>query len=313
MLYNNKIILRLFLCCACLLLPISLLWSQNYTFKVLAIKGKITADGQVLQVGSEVKSNQTVSIEEDSCYIALYYAGKKDILELTKKGNYAGQDLVKQVNALKGWENDFFYYALGELSQEVTFIQNPNRRPTTPLIALLPTTEQKMYGRRLLFRWFVLDQLPTKESIVEFQIFVYDLKENILYLNSTKKNYMSLELGSQKFLSQPAILIQIIPSDGKGKDLAKGYKSEMYRIGRVEEEKVKMIDKELDELFKDRNKDTAFSKLAEARYFEDKKLPLDAMQAFEQAISLSFNAEAYKKTYRFFLERQGYPSGIIDK
>jgi hypothetical protein len=286
---------------------------QNYIFKVLAIQGKITTDDQALTIGSEVKSTQNITLHHDSSYVALYYAGKKEVLELTKKGVYQGQDLAKQLNALKGWESDFFYYALKELSQEKTFIKNPDRRPTSPVIALLPTEEQKIYGNRLFFRWFVLDQLPTKKDIVEYNVFVNDAKENMIYYINTKKNYASLELSSQKFINHPVLYIHIAPVDGKGNDLTKGYKSEIYKVGRLDTEKAKLITEELDQIFKDRSRDTAFSKLAEARFFEDKRLPLDAMYAFEQAISLSFNSEAYKQTYRYFLERNGYPSGIIDK
>ncbi len=286
---------------------------QNYIFKVLAIQGNITTDDQVLSIGSEVKASQNITLHHDSSYVALYYAGKKEVLELTKKGVYQGQDLVKQLNALKGWESDFFYYALKELSQEKTFIKNPERRPSSPVIALLPTEEQKIYGHRLFFRWFVLDQLPTKKDIVEYNVFINDAKENMLYYINTKKNYAFLELASQKFINQPVLFIHIVPVDGKGNDLTKGYKSETYKVSRLDAQKAQQISEELSEIFKGRNRDTAFSKLAEARFFEDKRLPLDAIQAFEQALSLSFYSEAYKQTYRYFLERNGYPSGIIDK
>lgn len=294
-----------------LLLIYAPLSAQNYTFKVLAVKGNITADDKVLDVKDDFKATQTLKISEDSSYIALYYAGKKEVLELTKKGVYVGQDLVKQLNASKAWESDFFYYTLGELVQENTLIQK-GRQSVAPVMAMLPLTEQKMYGTKLFLRWIVLSQLPFKDKISNYHIMVSDTQDNLLYYKDTKIQRTTLDFAGTKFAQQQILVIQILAVDTKGLDLAKNYKADTYRIARLEPEKIKEITLELDNIFKDRNRDTAFSKLAEARYFEDKKLPVDAMQAFEQALVLSFNAEAYKKSYRFFLERNGMYSAILD-
>jgi hypothetical protein len=285
--------------------------AQNYTFKVLAIKGNISADEKPLEVKSEFKAAQTLKINDDSSYIALYYAGKKEILEITKKGVYAGQDLVKQLNESKGWESDFFYYTLGELTQENTLIQK-GRQTVAPIMAMLPLSEQKMYGTRIFLRWITLSQLPFKDKIANYHVMIYDTQDNLLYYKDTKFLSATLDFSGTKFTQQQILIIQIIAVDSKGVDLAKNFKADSYRISRLEPEKVKEISTELEGIFKGRNRDTAFSKLAEARYFEDKKLPIDAMQAFEQALVLSFNAEAYKKSYRFFLERNGMYSAILD-
>ena len=294
-----------------LLLVSNFLYAQNYTFKVLAIKGNITADEKPLDVKGEFKAVQTLKINDDSSYIALYYAGKKEVLELTKKGVYAGQDLVKQLNEAKAWESDFFYYTLGELTQENTLIQK-GRQTVAPVMAMLPLNEQKMYGTKIFLRWITLSQLPFKDKIANYHVMVYDTQDNLLYYKDTKFYKTTLDFSGTKFSQQQILIIQIIAVDSKGLDLAKNYKAESYRISRVEPEKVKEITLDLETIFKGRNRDTAFSKLAEARYFEDKKLPIDAMQAFEQALTLSFNAEAYKKSYRFFLERNGMYSAILD-
>jgi hypothetical protein len=294
-----------------MLLISNILFAQNYTFKVLAISGNVTADDKPLEIKGEFKANQTLKIGSDSSYIALYYAGKKEILELNRKGVYVGQDLVKQLNASKGWESDFFYYTLGELTQENTLIQK-GRQAIAPVMAMLPLNEQKMYGTKLFLRWITLSQLPFKDKIANYHVMIYDTQDNLLYYKDTKFQRTSLDFSGTKFTQHQILIIQVTPVDAKGLDLTKNYKADSYRISRVEPEKVKEITTELDNIFKDRNRDTAFSKLAEARYFEDKKLPIDAMQAFEQALVLSFNAEAYKKSYRFFLERNGMYSAILD-
>lgn len=291
----------------------SCLSAQNYTFKVLASNGNITADGQSVPTGSEFKSTQTLVIADDSSYISLYYVGKREVIELSRKGTYLGQELAKQISAAKGWESDYFYYTLGELAQETTLLKNLGRKAVAPIMALLPTDEQKMYGTKLFFRWYTLSQLPFKDKIHLYQVMVFDTQENLLYFKDTKIQRVQLDLSSAKFAKQAVLLIQIVPTDIKGADLAKNFKTDTYRIARLEEVKVATIDNELSTIFKGRNRNTAFSKLAEARYFEDKKLPIDAMQAFEQALTLSFNAEAYKKPYRFFLERNGLFSGVLDK
>jgi hypothetical protein len=218
---------------------------------------------------------------------------------------------VKQLNASKGWESDFFYYTLGELTQENTLIQK-GRQAIAPVMAMLPLNEQKMYGTKLFLRWITLSQLPFKDKIANYHVMIYDTQDNLLYYKDTKFQRTSLDFSGTKFTQHQILIIQVTPVDAKGLDLTKNYKADSYRISRVEPEKVKEITTELDNIFKDRNRDTAFSKLAEARYFEDKKLPIDAMQAFEQALVLSFNAEAYKKSYRFFLERNGMYSAILD-
>ncbi len=294
-------------------LSTSILLGQNLTFKVLAITGNVTADGQPMKAGGELKSTQTFTIADDSSYIAFYYVGKKEIIELDKKGTYQGQDFAKQLTEAKGWESDYFYYTLGELAQETTLLKNLGRKAVAPVMALLPTNEQKMYGKRLFFRWHVLSQLPFKDKITAYRVMVYDMQDNLIYFKDTKQRQILLELSSPKFVQQPVLLIQVVPIDIKGADLAKDFKIDTYPIAKLEQARAEEIEKELELIFKDRKRDTAFSKLAEARYFEDKKLPLDAMQAFEQALTLSFNAEAYKRPYRFFLERNGLFSGVLDK
>lgn len=294
-------------------LSASSLFAQNLTFKVLAITGNITADGQPIKAGGELKSTQLLNIADDSSYIAFYYVGKKEVIELSKKGVYQGIEFAKQLTAAKGWESDYFYYTLGELAQETTLLKNLGRKAVAPVMALLPTNEQKMYGKRLFFRWYILSQLPFKDKIDGYQVMVYDTQDNLIYFKDTKHRQIQLDLSSAKFAQYPVLLIQVIPIDLKGKDLAKDFKIDTYRIAKLEQERTVEIDKELELMFKDRKRDTAFSKLAEARYFEDKKLPIDAMQAFEQALALSFNAEAYKRPYRLFLERNGLFSGILDK
>lgn len=294
------------------LMSISTLFAQNITFKVLALSGNVTADGQAVKIGSEFKSTQTLLIADDSSYIAIYYVGKKEVIEIARKGTFLGQDLAKQITAAKGWESDYFYYTIGELAQETTVLKNMGRKSVAPVMALLPTNEQKMYGTKLFFRWHTLSQLPFKEKIVLYQVMVYDTQENLLYFKDAKRQQILLDLASPKFAQHQVLLIQVVPTDAKGADLAKDYKNDTYRIGKMEQEKTVEINKEIDAIFRDRKRDTAFSKLAEARYFEDKRLPLDAMQAFEQALSLSFNAEAYKKPYRLFLERNGLFAGTID-
>ncbi|TAH20959.1 MAG: hypothetical protein EAZ08_04420 [Cytophagales bacterium] len=293
-------------------MSISTLFAQNITFKVLALSGNVTADGQAVKIGSEFKSTQTLLIADDSSYIAIYYVGKKEVIEIARKGTFLGQDLAKQITAAKGWESDYFYYTIGELAQETTVLKNMGRKSVAPVMALLPTNEQKMYGTKLFFRWHTLSQLPFKEKIVLYQVMVYDTQENLLYFKDAKRQQILLDLASPKFAQHQVLLIQVVPTDAKGADLAKDYKNDTYRIGKMEQEKTVEINKEIDAIFRDRKRDTAFSKLAEARYFEDKRLPLDAMQAFEQALSLSFNAEAYKKPYRLFLERNGLFAGTID-
>lgn len=295
------------------LLSASTLLAQNLTFKVLAIAGNITADGESIKAGGELKSAQLLNIEDDSSYIAFYYVGKKEVIELNKKGVYQGQEFAKQLTAAKGWESDYFYYTLGELAQETTLLKNLGRKAVAPVMALLPTNEQKMYGKKLFFRWHVLSQLPFKDKITGYQVMVYDTQDNLIYFKDTKQKQAQLDLSNVKFTQHPVLLIQVVPIDLKGKDLAKDFKMDTYRVAKLEQDRTTEIDKELELIFKDRKRDTAFSKLAEARYFEDKKLPLDVMQAFEQALTLSFNAEAYKRPYRLFLERNGLFSGILDK
>ncbi len=291
----------------------SCLSAQNYTFKVLASNGNITADGQPLPTGSEFKSSQTLVVADDSSYISLYYVGKKEVIELSKKGTYLGADLTKQINAAKGWESDYFYYTLSELAQQTTVLKNVGRKAVAPVMALLPIEEQKMYGTKLFFRWHTLSQLPFKEKIHLYQVMVFDTEDNLLYFKDSKVQRVQLDLSNPKFTKHAVLLIQVVPTDIKGTDLAKNFKTDTYRIAKLEQAKITEIDNELSTIFKGRNRDTAFSKLAEARYFEDKKLPVDAMQAFEQALILSFNAEAYKKSYRFFLERNGLFSGALDR
>ncbi len=287
--------------------------AQQTTFKVVAIKGKVSTNRQPITQNTDLLSNQSIVLENDSSYVCFVVNDTKGIIELNKKGFYKMTDLQKQAQLA---ENNYAKFVLEELFSPPTkksMYQHINRTGSvkkcvfSPIVTILPSGKSDIYGDKITIKWFLRSGVSAEytTSIEQYKVEIYSLNDVLLFEEKTQKTQLFIDLSNKQELLQEKILVlKVMSLDNSGKNLESST-VDGDAIVRLPEAQRQEITQELNAIFKDQNSNTAFAKLIEARFFEDKELYIDAINAYEEMLKLSFGAEAYQKVYQNFLSRNG--------
>ena len=299
----------------CFILFFALLaFAQEATFKVVAVKGKVSTNNQPIAQNAEIKATQSLTVDGDSSYICLVSNDKKGIIEVSKKGSYQMADLKKQAVML---ENNYAKFVANELLEMETAKYDSVRLQQTKktwqwinphhsvMRAMLPPERVKIYSNKMIIKWYLKSSdFELNKSIDSCKVIIFNLNDISLFEERTSEMRMTIDLGKKKELIEEKILIlKIVPLNKLGKELESVASIDGDAIVKMEEAEKQQITQQLNTIFKDQNRETAFGKLVEARFFEDKKLYIDAINAYEEALKLSFEPQSYTRTYRYFLER----------
>jgi len=314
--------INFFAYCALFFLLIGSVSAQDYAFKVLSSKGHNTAGGASLKVGSKLTSSQMLDVGEDS-YLVLSCSNGKT-LELTKKGSYKVQELSKQANSSGSLASNYAKFVIDELTEAGSEgiaaknrFQHMNKtgsvkRGLGSVATMLPAERSKIYGNNLVLKWFLKDGITFQDQIDKYKVQIFNLNDEVLYTGEFKQEQATIDLASNpKLLKESVLVCKIIPLSKDNRELENAAAVDGDAIVRLEEGESKQISIELGAVSKDSQ--SALGKLIEARFFEDKELYADAINAYEEAIKISGGTEQFKRVYQFFLERNGFTKDTNDK
>jgi len=113
----------------------------------------------------------------------------------------------------------------------------------------------------------------------------------------TPETSVQINLADAAYVNESAILLEV-KSKGDGKT-----KSEQYLIKKMNPQHVEKIKTEITTEFGPAPEETAVSKYLLAAFFEQRKLYIDAITAYEQAIKIAPDVPSYKEAYEEFLLR----------
>ncbi len=275
----------------------TLAYGQEYAFKVLANKGanevKTGDSWQAVKTGASLKSGDELKVSENS-YLGLVHASGKP-MELKQAGSYKVADLASKVGAGSSVLNKYTDFILSSNSAEA----KKNRLSATGAVhrgledikVYLPENQDAgIYNNIAIINWEAKNNGP---YIVTFK----NMFDDELLKTETPENMVQVDLNDPKFANESAVLVEV-----KSKADAKS-KSEQHLIKRlspVEQEKVK---KSLAEFSAQVTEDTAFNKYLLAGFYEQNKLFIDAITAYEQAIKMAPDVPTFKENYEEFLLR----------
>lgn len=274
--------------------------AQDYTFRVLANKGaneiKSGAAWQPVKTGSTLNVSDEIRISENASVGLVHIKGKP--LEVKQPGVYKVADLAAKVQTEASVLNKYTDFILSSNSAEA----KKNRLSATGAVhrgskdaiqPQLPKNEgAEIFGNQLVINW-------DTESAGPFVVTVLNMFDETIFKAETAQKSLTVDLADAKFNGEDALIVDI-KSKSTGAKLADDSRPMVKRLSPAKAATIKAgfadVSKELDGT-------TAFGNLFLAGFYEQNRLIVDAIAAYEKAIALAPEDPTYKEYYLEFLYR----------
>lgn len=275
-------------------------FGQDYTFKVLANKGanevKSGDTWQTVKTGSSLKSGDELKVSENA-YLGLVHSSGKPV-ELKTAGNYKVADLAGKVGGGTTVLNKYTDFILSSNSAEA----KKNRLSATGAVhrgledikVYLPENQNSgIYNNIAIINW---------ESAKAARPFIVTLKnmfDDELMKIETAEASVQIDLNDSKFANESAILVEV---KSKADPKSKSEQHLIKKLSAADREKIKKamsteIPAEVTQT------ESPLNKLLLASFYEQNKLYIDAITAYEQAIKMAPDVPTYVEDYEEFLLR----------
>ncbi|TAD98915.1 MAG: hypothetical protein EAZ97_10180 [Bacteroidetes bacterium] len=291
--------------------------AQSYTFKVIGSKGNISADGKALKVGATLTENQSVVISSGAFLSLLHSNGKP--LELKSEGTFKVKDLASKVSGSASLSNKYIDFVQKELTENggpsaererkthMKKTGSVERDIPGPVSLIMPNTRETaryIFGNSITLKYFLKSNSKVfgidAADLKSFKITIKDMTDEILYEKETTSNTEIVDLTKGKLANAKDLIFKIVPIKKDGSIIDK---TDDVMFSRLDEDEHREVASELASITDPKAEPTALSKLIEARFFEEKGYFLDAIVAYEKAVELSYNVDAYGEMYKSFLIR----------
>lgn len=267
----------------------------DYAFKVLANKGtneiKSGDTWMAVKTGAALKKDDELKLSENS-YIGLVSNNGKP-LELKTSGSYKVIDLLSKVQTGTSVLNKYTDFILSSNSAEA----KKNRLSATGAVSrgiefklyLPENNNADVYNNTVILNW----EAKRGPYLVTFKN-MFDDQLNVI---ETPETTTQIDLNAKEYANESAILVEIsVKGDSKTH-------SEQRLIKRMSPQHAEKIKKELAELGPSIGEESALNKFILAGFYEEHKLFIDAITAYEQAIKMAPDVPSYKEAYDEFLLR----------
>lgn len=284
------------------LISCSLVFGQDYAFRVLAVKGsnevKSGDTWQPLKTGATLRSADELKLVENA-YVGLV-SSKGKPKEIKEAGNYKVSSLESEVD--KGGSSVLTKYTDFILSSNSAEAKK-NRLSATGAVhrgaesaaiqvMLPPNQHSGVFNHTAVISWD--DKTPGPYVVTLRNMF-----DDVLAKVETAENSIEVDLGDSKYATENAILVEVSSkSDPK-------LVSQQHLIKKLTSSDQEKVKKSLNEIIGEVSEPTALNKLLLAGFYEESNLFIDAIAAYEEAIKLAPDVPYYKEAYDEFLLRHG--------
>jgi len=276
----------------------TLVFGQDYAFKVLANKGsnevKSGDSWQALKTGASLKSGDEIKVAENSYLGLVHVTGKP--MEIKQANTYKVSDLSAKVSGGVSVLNKYTDFILSSNSAE----SKKNRLSATGAVhrgspedikLYLPENQfSSIYNTTVFLNW-------ESKGVGPFVVTLKNMFEDELLRVETAETSLEVSLADPKFASESAILVEV-----KSKADAKSV-SEQHLIKKLSADDQKRIKGLLGDINAEVKDQTALDYLILAGFYEENKLLIDAITSYEKAIKLAPDVPSYKEAYEEFLLR----------
>jgi hypothetical protein len=268
----------------------------DYAFKVLANKGtnevKSGNTWVAVKTGAALKKDDELKLAENS-YVGLVSAGGKP-LELKASGSYKVTELLNKVAQGTSVLNKYTDFILSSNSAEakknrLSATGAVHRGPKELKVFLPDNSKSDVYNSKVIISW--------EKANGPYVVSITNMFDDKLGTIETPETTATIDLSDAKYASEPTILVQIA-SKGDGKLVSKQHL--VKKLNAAQAEKIKT---ELSQVAGDLGEETAFNKYLLAGFYEEHKLYIDAITAYQQAIKMAPDVPTYKEAFDEFLIR----------
>jgi len=283
-----------------LVLISSFAFGQDYAFKVLANKGanevKSGDAWAPVKTGASLKSGDELKISENSYLGLVHVTGKP--MELKQSGSFKVADLAAKVGSGTTVLNKYTDFILSSNSAEA----KKNRLSATGAVhrgledikVFLPQNQYSgIYNNTAIINWEAKNGGP-------YIITLKNMFDDELMKAETPETSLEIKLDDPKFANESAILVEV-----KSKADSKS-KSEQHLIKKLAPVELERVKKALAEITGEVKEETALNEFIMAGFYEENKLFIDAITAYEKAIKLAPDVTSYKEAYEEFLLRNKF-------
>lgn len=277
-----------------LFLSSSLVFAQDYAFKVMANKGSNEVKSgdawRAVKPGSSLKSGDELKVSENS-YIGLIHATGKP-MELRQAGSYKVADLAAKISGGASVLNkytDFILSSNAEGKKNKLSATGAVHRGLEDIKVFLPENQfSDVYNNFAVINW------ESSKSGGPYVVSFKNMFDDELSVIETPETTARVDLSAPEFANETAILVEVrSKADGKSK-------SEQHLIKKMSVPAQEKVKKELAEFSGEMTEETALNKYIMAGFFEEKKLFIDAIAAYEAAVKME---PSFKEQYDDFLLR----------
>jgi len=287
---------RFFLFAVGLLFSASAVLGQDYAFRVMASKGtnevKSGDSWQAVKPGSSLKTGDELKLAENS-YVGLMHVSGKPV-EVRDPGTHKVADLAKGIGPGQSVLNKYTDFILSSNAEgkknKLSATGAVHRGSAGDISVFLPENQYSdVFNTTAIVNW------ESPKAGGPYVVVLKNMFDDELAKYETPETSLQLNLADPALVNESAILIEV---SSKADPKSKSEQKLIKKMNPAQSEKVK---KELAEIGSDVTaNETAINKYILAGFYEEKKLYIDAITAFEQAIKLE---PAYKEYYEDFLLR----------
>jgi len=287
-----------------LLTSFSVVFGQDYAFKVLANKGanevKSGDTWTPLKTGATLRLTDEVKLSENA-YIGLVHKTGRP-MELKIAGNHKVTELDKKIGTGSSVLNKYTDFILSSNSAEA----KKNRLSATGAVhratdagdaikLVLPENQHAgIYNTNVVINW------DGSKVAGPYIVILRNMFEDELSRIETPEATVRVDLADAKFAAETAILVEVVSKT----DANLASKQHLIKkLTPVEQEKVKTA---MAEIMSAVEEQSALNKMILAGFYEQNNLYIDAIAAYEDAIKLAPDVPTFKEAYDEFLLRQGF-------
>ncbi|MEJ1238930.1 hypothetical protein WBG78_12425 [Chryseolinea sp. T2] len=270
---------------------------QDYSFKVLASKGnnEIKTNGAwtPLKTGASLHTGDELKLASNG-YIGLVHKKGKP-LEVKTPGSYQVAQLESQVSSGSGIVSKYTDFILSNTSPET---KKNNLSATGAVdrgeyhaIRIALPEHAGIYHNVAPVGW-------TGDNIkAPFIVTVMNMFDEELAIYETEQTSIQLDMNDAKFARENAVIVEVKSKTDPNQ------KSKRHMIKKLGAADHVGIEKSLTDINTVAQEETALNSYILAGFYEQNKLYIDAIGAYEDAIRLAPDVTAYKESYTEFLKR----------
>lgn len=273
--------------------------AQEYAFKVLANKGsnevKTGDSWHPIKTGTSLKLEDEIRVAANSYLGLVHKTGKP--LELKDPKIYKVSDLTNSIKAGSSVVTKYTDFILSSNSAEakknrLSATGAVDRGEKTEIGLILPENHHSaIFNSRAVIKW------EGTEAPGPYELVVKNMFDDVIAAYETPEKFFELDLSDPKVAKEAAIIVEV--SSKTDKD-AKSKTHLIKKLSSAEHENVK---RSLDQILTEINEPTALNKFILASFYEENKLLIDAITAYEEAIRLAPDVPSYQEAFDEFLLR----------